>query len=104
MIRQQAHSTPRATNLAERLGPFVRLPLAADAARNPMPLSPDGPAIRRIQSEFREMPGLRLTLAQAARLFGLSQDACGRILSDLVAEDLLHLAGDGRYDVRKVSL
>jgi hypothetical protein len=96
MIRQQARSTPRVTDLPEALRPLF--------VRPDMSLSLDAPATRRVQSEFREMPGLRLTLAQAARLFGLSQDACGRILSDLVADDLLHLAADGRYDVRQVSL
>jgi len=31
---------------------------------------------RRVREEFREMPGLRLTPAQATRLWGLEQDVC----------------------------
>jgi len=38
----------------------------------------------RVQAEFREMPGLTLTLPQAARLFSLEPDRCERILDALV--------------------
>ena len=38
----------------------------------------------RIRSEYQEMPGLRLTLPQAARLFGLKPDNCERVLNTLV--------------------
>ena len=34
----------------------------------------------RVAGEFREMPCLRLTRAQAQRLFGLRADVCDRIL------------------------
>ena len=33
-------------------------------------------AARRVESEYREMPGLRLTLPQAARLWGLERGTC----------------------------
>ena len=49
----------------------------------------DDDALRaRVRGEFREMPGLRLTLPQAARLFSLEPSRCERILRALV------LAGD----------
>ena len=32
--------------------------------------------VRRVRTEFLEMPGLRLTFAQAMRLWGLSEDDC----------------------------
>ena len=32
--------------------------------------------LQRIQGEFVEMPGLRLTAAQAQRLWGLDRDVC----------------------------
>ena len=32
--------------------------------------------LRRVQGEFLEMPGLRLTQAQARRLWGLEASAC----------------------------
>jgi hypothetical protein len=48
----------------------------------------------RIQAEYREMPGLSLTLSQAARLFNLELAHCARILETLVADG--HLWTNGR--------
>jgi hypothetical protein len=53
--------------------------------------------VRRIHSEFEEMPGLSLTLVQAAKLFGVSLDAGARILLRLTEERRLQLRSDGRY-------
>jgi hypothetical protein len=53
----------------------------------------------RIRAEFREMPCLRLTPAQARRLFGLRADVCERVFSLLVAEGTLIRGADGRYGV-----
>ena len=39
---------------------------------------------RRVLAEFEEMPGLTLTLRQAARLFGLDQQTCRIVLDTLV--------------------
>ncbi len=36
--------------------------------------------VYRIREEFREMPGLRLTPAQATRLWGLEHDACRAVI------------------------
>ena len=38
----------------------------------------------RIRGEFNEMPGLQLTIAQAARLWGMDQAACRRVIDALV--------------------
>jgi len=38
---------------------------------------PTDEVLRRVQGEFLEMPGLRLTGAQARRLWGLDADVCG---------------------------
>ena len=38
----------------------------------------------RIRSEFAEMPGLSLTVPQAARLFNLDKERCERVLDALV--------------------
>jgi DNA-binding GntR family transcriptional regulator len=51
----------------------------------------------RVRSEFRELPGLSLTLAQASRLLGVSPEACRRILGGLVQEGAVRLRADGRY-------
>jgi hypothetical protein len=47
------------------------------------------PLVRRIQSEFIEMPGLTLTLAQATRLWGLERDLCERVVTVLVGTSFL---------------
>ena len=40
--------------------------------------------LTRIRSEFVEMPGLHLTLAQAQRLWGLDERTCREVLTALV--------------------
>ena len=40
--------------------------------------------LRRVRSEFFEMPGLRLTPAQATRLWGLERDACQQVINALI--------------------
>jgi len=41
-------------------------------------------ALRRARAEFLEMPGLRLTLAQAQRLWALDRTLCDAVLAALV--------------------
>jgi hypothetical protein len=47
----------------------------------------------KIRAEFTEMPGLKLTLPQASRLFNVSPGQCGRALDRLVASGSLSIAG-----------
>lgn len=47
----------------------------------------------RVYGEFSEMPGLRLTLAQAARLFNLEVTRCSQVLNALVAQGALWTNG-----------
>jgi hypothetical protein len=56
--------------------------------------------LRRIRSEFAEMPCLRLTEPQSARLFALRQDICRRVLTTLIAEGFLWRGQDARYGLR----
>jgi len=51
----------------------------------------------RCGGEFREMPGLCLSRAQAARLWGLSTQRCATVLEALVAQGDLTFTRDGRY-------
>ena len=44
---------------------------------------------RRVRAEFREMPGLRLTPAQARRLWGLEVETCHAVIDALVASAFL---------------
>ena len=53
--------------------------------------------LSRIKGEYREMPGLGLTLAQAARLFQLDPPTCEAVLHRLVMEQTLYRMRDGRY-------
>ena len=48
---------------------------------------------RRVRAEYREMPGLTLTLPQAARLFNLDVIRCERLLDVLVASGSLAIRG-----------
>jgi hypothetical protein len=51
----------------------------------------------RIRAEYREMPGLCLTPAQAARLWGLTPGVCAAALQTLVAEGALICTREVRY-------
>jgi len=50
-----------------------------------------------IVGAYHEMPGLNLTLVQAARLFGLRDNTCRVVLDDLVKSGTLRRSTEGRY-------
>ena len=45
--------------------------------------------LNRVRGEFIEMPGLQLTLPQAARLWGMDQYACQSVIDALVEASFL---------------
>lgn len=47
----------------------------------------------RVRAEYLEMPGLSLTLPQAARLFNLEPARCARVLGTLVTNGALWTDG-----------
>ncbi len=51
----------------------------------------------RVRGEFREMPGLTLTVAQARRLWSLDPSTCSEVLSELVDAGFLCRKADGAY-------
>ncbi len=53
--------------------------------------------LQRIQGEFVEMPGLRLTAPQAQRLWGLERDLCDALLGALVDAKFLSQTRDGAF-------
>jgi hypothetical protein len=53
--------------------------------------------LQRLQGEFLEMPGLRLTIQQAERLCGIESTMCKAILDALVDVKFLHVRPDGSY-------
>jgi hypothetical protein len=55
----------------------------------------------RICSEFEEMPGLSVTVVQAARLFGLAPDVASRILHGLAEAGVLRAKRNGRFVLRE---
>lgn len=54
-------------------------------------------ALRRVKSEYLEMPGLRLTSAQAQRLWGLDRESCAALLGALVDARFLNRTSDGAF-------
>jgi hypothetical protein len=55
------------------------------------------PLLRRIRGEYLEMPGLRLTEAQARRLWALDTARCADVLAALTESKFLHRRPDGTY-------
>lgn len=53
--------------------------------------------LQRVQGEYIEMPGLRLTSAQAQRLWGLDRAVCDALLRALVDAKFLFKTRDGAF-------
>jgi hypothetical protein len=73
------------SRLRARVGPSVADGLAMDLHR----------LVHRVRSEFNEMPGLQLTLPQAARLWGLDQEASRLVIDALVEGSFLRWTARG---------
>ena len=63
----------------------------------PEPVRATDEVLRRVQGEFLEMPGLRLTAPQARRLWGLDAAMCDALLDALVAANFLFQTRDGAF-------
>ena len=63
----------------------------------PEPTRTTDEALRRVQGEFLEMPGLRLTQPQARRLWGLDAASCDALLGALVEAQFLFRTRDGAF-------
>jgi hypothetical protein len=53
--------------------------------------------LQRIQNEYREMPGLILTEAQARRLWAIDVQTCRAVLGALVERRFLKRTATGAY-------
>ena len=51
--------------------------------------------VRRVRGEFLEMPGMRLTPAQARRLWGLEPAVCRVVIETLVDSTFLRWTANG---------
>ena len=56
----------------------------------------DATLIDRILGEYREMPGLALTIDQARRLWGCDAATARRVVELLVSRGILQWSRDGR--------
>ena len=68
------------------------MPNTAEGTRTPMVQM-----LRRIQGEFQEMPGLRLTCRQAQRLWNLDAVVCESLLAALVDVRFLVQTPEGLF-------
>jgi hypothetical protein len=64
---------------------------------SPEPIRATDEVLRRVQGEFLEMPGLRLTTPQARRLWGLDAAQCDALLGALVDANFLFRTRDGAF-------
>ncbi len=53
--------------------------------------------VDRVRGEYSEMPGLRLTVSQACRLWQVDVSTCETLLEELVREGFLYKTGNGAY-------
>jgi len=53
--------------------------------------------LRRVRGEFLEMPGMRLTEAQAGRLWNLDAPSCRAVLTALVDAQFLFRTVEGAF-------
>jgi hypothetical protein len=61
-----------------------------------IPVTSEREIAERILADYREMPGLSLTLQQAARLWQIDVPGCARALDHLAQSGVLRKVG-GRY-------
>ena len=89
-----------------RIGSVARCAIADDrgvvlafraAMETPATSQVSGGLVRRIESEYREMPGLNLTVAQAQRLWGVEHATCVQVLTLLVTRRVLKRTPAGTY-------
>jgi hypothetical protein len=57
------------------------------------------PLAVRVHGEYREMPGLRLTVRQAARLFSVAPDVAEAVLHELRRASVLPCSDDGAFSL-----
>ena len=56
----------------------------------------DARLVERVVAEYREMPGLALTIEQARRLWGCDAATCQRVIDVLVERHVLRWSRDRR--------
>ena len=64
---------------------------------SPLALQSADNILCRIRAEYGEMPGLKLTAAQAQRMWGLDRASCDGLMTGLVTAGFLALTRDGAF-------
>lgn len=62
-----------------------------------LPHRSDNTLRTRMEAEFREIPGLSVTVEQARRLWAMDHNDCRQALDELMAAGLLRCTTDGSY-------
>ena len=68
-----------------------------ESMSTPRRMPPLESLVSRVRGEYREMPGLRLTFAQACRLWQVDASTCETLLEQLVREAFLYKTDTGAY-------
>ena len=91
-------NAPKATRRHDPLDIAPRpLSIPTFAYRRASASSVHGDVEARVRCEFVEMRGFSPTVQQAARLFQINPEECGRLLTRLVQEGFLRQTPDGRF-------
>ena len=53
--------------------------------------------VTRVRGEYREMPGLNITVTQTERLWGLDRHTCASVLTTLMERSVLKRTTSGTY-------
>jgi hypothetical protein len=77
------------------------IPMALSAFNERRDLLRREAIVRRITAEFRELPGMVLTLKQASRFLGVDEAACERILTTLTTAGVLRRTDSQMYARRE---
>ena len=70
---------------------------AAEKVAGSVPLPPNAQLLDQIRREYLDMPGLKLTLPQAQRLWYLRERECEALLGALIDAKFLWRSCDGRF-------
>jgi hypothetical protein len=68
-----------------------------------IPVAMADDTVRRVRAEFLEMPGLKLTVAQAQRLWGVDRPTCEAVIDVLTAASFLVRTRDGAVVLRSAN-
>jgi hypothetical protein len=84
---------------AVQIGAFLGEVAAGGSRNGAGALEAMTPLAVRVHGEYREMPGLRLTVRQAARLFSVAHDVADAVLHELLRASVLACSDNGAFSL-----